>query len=342
MAHFGHNRHGYSFKGACSLALLCLTFLFFISCERKNNASGPPEKITIAYTMAATAFLIDIAFTKGYFAEEGLDAKPQSHAFGKLALASVLEGKADLATVADTPIVLAVMNNQPVTTIAAIQTSSRDAAIAAIKGGGIASPADLKGKKIGVTLGTTVEFFVDAYLAAHDIPKDAVSIIDIKPAEMAEALATEKVDAVSVFAPTLTNLEKDLGDSGIFFYDESIFTETFCVTAMQEYAKQHPEAIKKFLKALIRAETLILENPEEAQRQVAQFLKMDKDLLERIWPIFTARVTLNQALLVDFEDQTRWAVQKGLTTRKDMPNYLEFIYVDGLQAVKPEAVTILR
>ena len=30
------------------------------------------------------------------------------------------------------------------------------------------------------------------------------------------------------------------------------------------------------------------------------------------------------------------------TIHKDMPNYLDFIYTDGLLAVKPEAVWILR
>jgi hypothetical protein len=35
-------------------------------------------------------------------------------------------------------------------------------------------------------------------------------------------------------------------------------------------------------------------------------------------------------------------LKKGLTACKDMPNYLDFIYVDGLLAVKPEAVSILR
>jgi NitT/TauT family transport system substrate-binding protein len=54
------------------------------------------------------------------------------------------------------------------------------------------------------------------------------------------------------------------------------------------------------------------------------------------------RVTLDQVLLVDLEDQTRWLLKGGLTVRKDMPNYLDFIYTEGLLAVKPEAVRILR
>ena len=334
--------HFYCSKNVFLLPLLCLPLIFFTSCEKQPKFTGPPEKITIAYSTATNAILVYIAFAKGYFAEEGLDAAPQPYPFGKLALNAVIEGKADLATAADTPMVFAVMNGNKITTIAVIQTSNRDEAIVARQDRGIALPADLRGKKIGVPLGTSADFFTDVFLLAHGIDREKVKIIDMKPDEMAAALEEGRVDAVSTFNPTINLLKKELGSKGIVFFGESIYTETFCIAATQDYVKKHPEAIKKFLRALIRAETFIQRNPEEARRIVAGFIKVDKSLLDEIWPIFKTRVTLGQALLVDLEDQTRWALKNKLTVRKDMPNYLDFIYVDGLLAVKPEAVRILR
>jgi hypothetical protein len=86
----------------------------------------------------------------------------------------------------------------------------------------------------------------------------------------------------------------------------------------------------------------VQQHPEESRRLVAEFIKTDKVVLDETWDIFTFRVTLDQALLVDFEDQTRWAIKHRLVARKDMPNYLDFIYWDGLQTVKPAAVRIIR
>jgi NitT/TauT family transport system substrate-binding protein len=237
---------------------------------------------------------------------------------------------------------LAVMNGKRITTIVVIQTSNGDTAIVARRDRGIAKPFDLKGKIIGVPLGTNADFFADAFLLSHGIDRGKVKIIDMKPDAMAAALGAGRVDAVSVFNPTNNLLKKELGSKGIVFFSESIYTETFCVAAMQDYVKKHPEAIKKFLSALIRAETFVQQNPGEARRLVAGFIKVDQALLDETWPIFTARVTLDQALLVDLEDQTRWAMKKKLTVRTDMPNFLDFIYTDGLLAVKPEAVRILR
>jgi sulfonate transport system substrate-binding protein len=326
----------------CTIIALAVMASFPLGCKPTQKYTGPREKITIAYSTAANAILVYIAFAKGYFAEEGLDATPQPYAFGKLALNAVIEGKADLATAADTPIVYAIMNGKKVTTLAAIQTSNRDNAIVARKDRGIAKPDELRGKSIGVPLGTNAEFFLGAFLLAHGIKKGQVTLIDMKPDAMANALTQGAVDAVSTFNPTIKQLERQLGKHGMVFYGEMLYTETFCIAAMQEYAKRNPEATKKVLQALIKAETFVQQHDQEARVLVADFIKLDKAVVDELWGIFTFKVTLDQALLVNFEDQARWAMKNKLTMRRDMPNYLDYVYIDGLHAVKPEAVRIVR
>jgi sulfonate transport system substrate-binding protein len=321
------------------LAALAVIVFVGTGCQKQ---AGPPEKITIAYSTAYNAILMYIAFAKDYFAQEGLEATPQPHAFGKPALQSVIEGKADIATTGDTPIVFAVISGKQITTLAMIQTSNRNEAIVARRDRGIVKPTDLQGKTIGVTLGTTGDFFADSFLIYHGIDRKHVKIIDLKPDEMAVALTTEKVDAVSTWNPNLIQLKKKLGSKGIIFFGESLYTEIFCVVGGQEYVKKNPAAIKKVLRALLKAEVFVQQHPEEARRYVAEFIKADKIVLDELWDIFTLRVALDQSLLVDLEEQTRWAMKHRLTVRRDMPNYLDFIYVDGLSAVKPEAVRIIR
>ena len=342
MFNLGNRKLSFPLKTMLLLLQISALLLCLVSCKKQEKIVRPPEKITIAYSTASNAILVYIAFAKGFFAEEGLEATPQPHAFGKLALNAVLEGKADLATVADTPIVLAVMSGRMITTLAVIQAANRDNAIVARHDRGIAKPADLKGRKIGATLGTSGNFFVDAFLIANGIDKEKVKIIDMKPDEMTAALDTGKVDAVSTFNPTANQLGKKLGNSAIVFFDESIYTESFCLAAEQAYVKKNPAAIKKVLRALIKAKTFVEKHDEEARRLVAEFIKIDKADLDEIWDIFTLKVALDQGLLVDFEAQTRWALKNKLTEGTSMPNYLDYIYFDGLQAVKPEAVRMVR
>jgi ABC-type nitrate/sulfonate/bicarbonate transport system substrate-binding protein len=332
-------------KHLCLVAFF-LAIMFVIStgpgCSKREKYAGPPEKITIAYSTASNAVLVYIAFAKDYFRDEGLDAIQQPHPFGKPALKAVIDGKADIATVGDTPIVFAILSGEKIATIAIIQTSNKNEAIFARRDRGITQASDLKGKKIGLTLGTTGDFFADSFLLGHGVDRKDVKFINMVPDEMAGALASGKVDAVSTWNPILIQLKKKFGNKGTILFGESLYTELFCVAAREEYVKKNPLMIRKVLRALIKAESFAQQHPEESRRLVADFIKTDKALLDEVWDIFTLQVALDQTLIADFEDQTRWAVKYRSTIHREIPNYLDFIYVEGLQAVKPEAVRIIR
>jgi NitT/TauT family transport system substrate-binding protein len=325
------------------LAFAALVAIVFsgTGCKRQEQA-GPPEKITIAYATLPHASLYHIAFAKGFFSAEGLDVTPQSHEFGKPALNSLLEGKADLATPADTPIMFAVTGGKSIYVIAMIATSNKASAIIARKDRGIVRPSDLRGKKIGIARGTIAEFFMDSFLSTHGMDRKEVKVVDLKPHEMLDALARGRVDALSIWNPVLKNMEKALGNNATVFYDETIYSDILCIASGQEFAKKHPETVRKVLRALIRAESFMKQNTEESLRIIAEATKTDKELLGEILKSFDFRVTLDQTLVVSLEDQTRWAQRNKLTGGAAVPNYLDFIYFDGLNSVKPEAVRVIR
>ncbi len=335
--HLGRNPPSRWFLVSCFVLVLTL---LIASCQQK--VKPPVEKITIAYTTTPNAILVNIAFAKGYFAEEGLDATPQPHPFGRLALNSVIDGKADLATVADTPVMFAVMNDRKITVIAVIQTSNQSDAIFAKKDRGIENPADLVGKKIGYTSGTTSEYFAYAFLLSHGIYEKQVRLVGMKPDDMAEAIGTGKVDAVSTWNPYLKQLQKKFGSQAVTFFGEAVYTETFCLAAGREYVKKNPEAIRKVLRALLKAETFVNKHPGESRRLASQFIQMTAADLDEIWGIFDFKIVLDQALLVDLEQQARWAIRNRLVPGTAMPNFLEFIYDNGLSSINPKAVRILR
>lgn len=331
-----------SFLRVLPFIMFCMLLCVEAGCEPQQKHAGLPEKVILAYSTSLNAFLVYITFAKNYFIEEGLDVTPQPYAFGKPALQAVIDEKADIATAGDTPIMFAVMGNKKISILSTIQTATKNEAIVARKDRGITKPSDLKGKKIGVTLGTTGDFFADVFLTTYGIDRKQVTIIDLVPDKMSSALSKGIVDAVSVWNPVLTQVQKNLGNDGIMFYGELFYTEIFCLTAGQNFVKQHPETIKKVLRALVRAETFAKQHPEESRRLVAEYLRIDKTLIDDIWNVFTLRIALDQSLVVSLEEQTRWAISNRLTLRRDMPNYLDFIYVDGLREVKTDALTIFH
>jgi NitT/TauT family transport system substrate-binding protein len=313
-----------------------------MGCKETKKPAVTPEKITFAWTSNPNSSLAHIAYKKGYFAEEGVEITPQMYSFGKAALNAVIEGKADMATAAETPIMFSIMKGDEIYIIATIETSNRNTAIIGRKDKGILKPKDLKGKRIGVTFGTASEFFIHSILIANGMENKEVQIVNLKPDEMLDAVISGKIDAALTWQFPLVMIQKKLGDKGITFYGEHLYTDTFNIAAKQGYVKKHPDAIKKVIRALIKAEGLIKQNPNESMNIVADSIGIDRVLLNEVWGGFDFKVTLSRVLLVSLEDQTRWAIKSRLVEKSKMPNYIDFIYADGLQAVKPEAIRTMR
>jgi sulfonate transport system substrate-binding protein len=324
---------------AISALMICACFF---GCDHMDKKPVVAEKLTIAYSTTTDAFLAEVPQSQGYYQEEGLDVTMHKHSYGKPALQEVLDGKADIATVAETPIMFSILNGEKISIIATIQTGRKDNAIVARKNKGILAPGDLRGKTIAVTLGTTSDFFLDAFLSVRGISKKSVTLVNMKPEELQDALESGSVDAVSAFTPWSLYIQKKLGDTAIAFFDGEIYTWTFNIVAKQEFILNNPEKIKKMLRAIIKAEKFVAQNPLAAQKMVADYTRMDISFVREIWDDMKFGVSLDQSLILALEDESRWAIKNRLTSARKIPNYLDFIYFDGLNSIKPEAVRILR
>jgi ABC-type nitrate/sulfonate/bicarbonate transport system substrate-binding protein len=315
----------------------------FFACKRADEKpSGPPEKVTIAFAIMPEATLAQVAHAKGFLRQEGLDATVRMHPYGKRALDDLLAGNADFATVAETPVMFAIMKGKKISVIATILHSSAGISIIARKDRGILTPGDLRGKRIGVTFGTISDYFLYAILGVNGISGNDVEVVDIKAEDMPDALGRGDIDAVSTFSPYTVLTRKKLGTGAVSFQDKDIYRWTFNVVATQEFISRNPGKVEKLLRALVGAEEFVKKNPPEAQKITANFNGLDIGIVREIWQDSDFTLTLDQPLILALEDESRWAIKGGLTDATKVPNYLDFIYIDGLNAVKPDAVMILR
>jgi NitT/TauT family transport system substrate-binding protein len=200
----------------------------------------------------------------------------------------------------------------------------------------------LKRKRIGFTPGTTSDFFLDSLLTANGLTRQEIEPAALKPEEMQDAIMAKKVDAVSTWNYPLTQISRLLGADGMVFYDKEIYTETFNIASRQDFVLKNPDAVRRFLRALIKAEDFVANNPDEAQTIMSSATKIDKDLIHEVWNDFNYHVVLDQTLLITLEDETRWAMKNKLTDQTVMPDYLSFIDLDSLKAIKPEAIRMNR
>jgi NitT/TauT family transport system substrate-binding protein len=323
------------------MTIISLFIFGNIAC--KEQPQNMPEKITIAYPLKDPLYSLPyIALEKGFFADEGLNVSLQDHEYGKLALQSLIDGKADLAISAQTPFMFAISAGKKASMIAVIASSGKSTGIIARKDRGIVSPEDLRGKRIGVTLGTVGEFSMDLFFSVRGITRNEMVVVDLKPDQIIDAMLNDKIDAAAIWHPVLIQLQQKLGNNGVLFYDMNIIKDLACLSASQEIIGKAPEALKKILKALIRAKEFVKKNPDEFYKLESEHIQMDINMLKQMLNVSYFSISLEQSLIVELEDQTRWAIKSGLTSRPDMPNYYDFIYADALKSVKPEAVSLMR
>lgn len=312
------------------------------ACGGPGKPAGPAEQLTIAAPSVPHTALLQIAAANGYFADEGLEVSLLPAVSGPQALGLVAQGKADLATGAEVVAALAIMKGADIAIVASI-FSADEARIVARRDRGIARPADLAGKTVGVTFGTAGEYFLWAYLIRLELSPALVTFVNIAPDRIPEALAAGTVDAVATWQPIVLKAQAalDAGNSVSFSGDGS-YVETHVVVGQRENLSKRPQAMAKLVRALLKAEQFNRSHPEQALGLVAGRLNLEAKELAPYWKDFTFGVELLQSQLLTLEDEARWAMTRGHVKEGPVPNFLPSLYLDALLAARPERVTVVR
>lgn len=320
-------------------AMSIVAAIFWLT-QRQIAAQAPLPPVTIAMPTQINSAPMIVANAQGLFKTAGVQVITQPFLLGKDALASMLEGKADLAIVADTPLMNAVLAGKDVAILAAISQSRRALAIVTHSTSGINTIPDLVGKAISVTQGTNMPYFLDAVLRAHGVDHNKLTTVDLKVPDGIAAFKAGSVDAMVIFQPFLAQLEADLGNKIKVFYGQDVYAFRFLLVGKPAYIRQHEPAIQRVLQCLIAGTQTLRTHPDIARLAVGAAVKVGDTLMQKIWDPQDFAITLDQGLLLALEDQTRWAIQHGLVKPGPMPNYLNVMRFEPLETVMPSAVKI--
>lgn len=323
-------------------------FWLLAACDRgaaegRQPAAGPStDKISLAASTTPHAALLHLAHAQGYFAKEGLDVTlvPVSH--GKAAIDLLAQGKVDLAAAAEVPFVISVLQGEDFAVAATVASTSMEMAVVARGDRAIAAPAHLAGKKVGVTFGTSSEYFMWAFLIRHRVAPDAVHLVDVPPGRMVQALAEGRVDAVSTWEPLVSQARAVAGVGAASFVEPRAYTVMHVLVGSRGFLEARTETMSRLLKALLEAERFNRQQPAQAVALVSQRLRLDVAALQPAWDNLRLQVDLRQSQLVTFEDEARWARARGHVAAGTQTNFLPHLHLDALLAVRPDRVTVVH
>jgi len=231
-----------------------------------------PEKAKLSIAVGGKNLLyylpLTIAEQRGYFKAEGLDVTIVDFAGGARALQAVVGGSADVVSGAFEHTVNMQFKGQR---LRAFVLQGRAPQI--VLGvnpktmAGYKTPADLKGKKIGVTApGSSTNVMVNFFLAKAGLKPSDVSIIGVGAAQGAvAAMRAGQIDAISNLDPVITLLQrggdlKILSDTRIVAEAEKVFggpMPAACLYAPQSFIDKNPLTVQALANAIVRADKWI-------------------------------------------------------------------------------------
>lgn len=326
-------------KHGIALSIVILLCLLAALLSLSHLFVRAPEKFRLGVAMTPMSLLVFAAQEKGLFEKHGLDLSFTEYGAGVLAAEGLLKGEVDVATAAEFLLVRHDLAGRDLSTIASI-TRINDCELIARKDAGIATIADLRGRKIATASGTALEFFLEYFLMANDIPVSSVSLENLKPNETVEALASGAVDAMVAFSPYTFQARQKLGDRILSWPLQEKQSYYFLIISTSEFLKARPRAAEGFLAALLEAESFVSEHRAEAQSILMKRLNLKEAYASSIWSQQTFDVRLDQHLLRLMEDQAKWLLKrKG---EKGIPNYLKHIDWQPLEKIRPDAVGLIH
>jgi len=229
------------------------------------HAQAKPLKLRIAVHTQTVGAPDVIAIRQNYFKQEGLDVEWRRFALGKEGRDAMIAGALDINSTAPTPFLIGLDKGIPFTAIAVNSYFCGTNHVVVRKESDINTPAQLKGKKIGVPKGTITEYVLLArLLPAHGLKTGDYEVAGIPDAkDRIPSLIAKAIDAATLADPFVAAGEHE----GLIRSIENFCKYDplpFMVTATSKIVKENPDAVVAYLRGWLRAVQLLKDKPVEA------------------------------------------------------------------------------
>ena len=262
------------------------------------------EKNTVRLVVVSlswnTELPIRVAMAKGYFKEQGITIEPIFIRGGPVAMAALISGDADFASVGGAQVVIRARARG--LDVSIIGSVSNYVTYLVIGSKGTKNVADLRGKIIGVTgAGAFSDFAMRLYFKNNNVDPDKDVILRAVGNTTMRAVALEKgLIAAAPFIPEDAVRLIDNGFPLIANLNESLDIPQSIIITRDEVLEKYPETSKRFLKALVLGIQLAKKNKKEAiQAGYAAGLRGDSNTVNKAYDLYIPGFTSDLTIAVD-------------------------------------------
>ncbi len=232
------------------------------------------------------------ALAQGYYKDAGLDVTIVQGNGSANTVQLVASGRAYLAYADAVSIMQLIAKGAQMKVVSTVYQSN-PSAVMALKKTGIKSPKDLMGKKVGVPSASSQTTMLPLFYKANGLKESDLTSIDLPVASMIPALLQGQVDAVlgSIDAYQIQAEAQGAQLDVYRFADYGVPTVSTSIFANNQWIKDNPDVLKKFIAASLKGWSFAIDNPAQSVKDLKQvFPEMNEKLataeLAAIGPLF--------------------------------------------------------
>jgi NitT/TauT family transport system substrate-binding protein len=330
------------------IATMLLGSLALFACSGKtetapaaSDATSPekPFVVRIGVDSHAFSFQFRVAEQAGIFDKYNVDAELFTFSYGIDTINASILGETDSAEGMDFAVASRFSESNKLRIVATITSALPTGTYLYVRHDAIQSPADLKGRRVGVQKATANEFLWARLLDKYNIDQKEVSYVYLgSNAELLAAYQANEIDALWVNpdiekAVNEIPASRKLGDLNLAGYLQRGF-----LLLDADLIAKNPAGVERFLKALDEATTFIKERPEDTAQIAYDDLKLPKDAALKSIQAQNYELRLTQEDLEQITDVANWSIDNGLI--KNRYNIRDFVDPTPLNNALPGRVTI--
>ena len=336
-------RHGLA-VGAWVVLLVAV-----LGCGTRHGADTKEwEELTVAITPFIGEAAIYVALDRGLFTKHGLRVTLRENQAGPISLGQLRRGEADIAHCSETPFLFALQDSlaagprriPSMRIIADMIVARQVQKIVARRSAGVELPQDIRGRRVGLPLGTQAEYHLDALLLEQQIRPEQIQLVDMPPAALPAAIRQGEVDAIAIWEPFATQIVRELGDDAVVLPTRLTISTLWLAVVREQDLRDRPGVYTAYLRALHEAHQYIVREPGHAMDLLAPRVGVAREVLEISWLELDHELSLSERMLTIMEDHGRWMEEKGLGTRHI--DLSELLSTAPLDSCCPGAVTFIR
>lgn len=274
-----------------TILTLTVLSLAISACSKKepetvqNNENQQQEialnQLSIGYQKAALKLVV--AKQNQFFEQAFPETKIEWKEFpaGPQTLEALSVGAIDFGYTGDVPVIFALAANKPIQYLVAEQSASQSHALLVAPESKIQQVSDLKGKRIGLTKGSSAHYFLSETLKKNGLTWQDIEPIWLTPADGRAALDKKAIEAWAVWEPYVSSTEVEGKARNVFSSDQLPSVYSF-YSAQPKFSLEHPTAVAKIAEVLNQTDDWINDHPADAAKILAESTGLTINITEKV------------------------------------------------------------